>query len=52
MLFWSQAQRNCGLRSIDRIYTVRDVQASGKPSPLEPGEPLAFDFDIDAHMTR
>ena len=52
MLFWSQAQRNCGLRSINRIYTVRDVQASGKPSPLEPGEPLAFDFDIDAHMTR
>lgn len=52
MLFWSQTQRNEGLRAIDRIYTVREVAAGEAPSPLEPGDALAFDFDIDAHMRR
>ena len=52
MLFWSHAQRNRGLRSIDRIYTVREVPAGKAARALEPGAPLRFDFDIDAHMRR
>ena len=52
MLFWSQEQRNRGLRSIDRIYSVRAVPAGPRPWPLEAGEPLRFDFDIDEHMRR
>lgn len=52
MLFWSQSQRNRGLRSIDRIYSVREVSAGDSPSPLEPGPPLDFGFDIAAHMQR
>ena len=52
MLFWSQAQRNRGFRSIDRIYAVRAVFAGETPTTLEPGAPLAFGFDIDAHMHR
>jgi CubicO group peptidase (beta-lactamase class C family) len=52
MLFWTQEQRNRGLRSIDRIYSVRAVLAGPRPWPLEAGEPLGFDFDIDEHMSR
>jgi len=52
MLFWSHEQRNRGLRAIDRIYSVREVPAGLHPLPLNPGEPLRFDFDIDAHMQR
>lgn len=52
MLFWSHAQRNQGLRAIDRIYSVRAVHAGDRASPLEPGDPLDFGFDIDAHMRR
>src|SRR5688572_28794265 len=52
MLFWSQEQRQRGLRAIDRIYSVREVPAGPRPLPHEPGKPLAFDFDIEAHMRR
>lgn len=52
MLFWSQEQRQRGLRSIDRIYSVREVPAGPRPLPLHAGEPLVFDFDIDEHMRR
>ena len=52
MLFWSQAQRNRGLRMIDRIYSVREVPASQSPSNLDTGPPIDFGFDIDAHMHR
>jgi len=51
MLFWSQAQRHRGLRSIDTIYSVREVPAA-KSTALKIGEPLAFGFDIGAHMHR
>ena len=52
MLFWSHEQRNRGLRSIDRIYSVREVPAGSHPWPLGAGEPLQFDFDIEEHMRR
>jgi CubicO group peptidase (beta-lactamase class C family) len=52
MLFWSHQQRQRGLRSIDRIYSVCEVPAGPRPLPLEHGEPLVFDFDIDEHMRR
>lgn len=52
MLFWSQEQRRRGLRSIDRIYSVREVPAGPHPWPLEAGGPLEFDFDIEEHMRR
>lgn len=52
MLFWSQEQRNRGLRSIDRIYSVRQVPAGSRPWPIEAGEPLQFGFDITEHMRR
>ncbi len=52
MLFWSHDQRDCGLRAIDSIYSVRPVKAGGAPSLLADGEPLAFGIDIDAHMAR
>lgn len=52
MLFWSHDQRERGLRAIDTIYTVRTIAAGDVPSPLEQAEPLAFGFDIDAHMAR
>lgn len=52
MLFWSQEQRQRGLSSIDRIYSVREVQAGSHPWPLGAGQPLQFDFDIKEHMRR
>lgn len=52
MLFWSQAQRSRGLRSIDRIYSVREVRARTSPRSLDVGETIAFGFDIQAHMRR
>ena len=52
MLFWSQSQRNRGLRAIDRIYSVRTVEAGDCPRPLEAGRPLELGFDIAAHMQR
>lgn len=52
MLFWSVAQRDRGLRAIDRIYSVREVKAAASPHGLEEGVPLAFEFDIAAHMER
>lgn len=52
MLFWSQEQRQRGLRSIDRIYSVREVPAGPRPWPINAGEPIPFDFDIHEHMRR
>lgn len=52
MLFWTENQRERGLRAIESIYSVRNVPAGPTPSTLHPGEPLNFDFDIDAHMVR
>ena len=52
MLFWTENQRERGMRTIESIYSVRTVPAGATPSALPPGEPLNFDFDIDAHMAR
>ena len=52
MLFWSHAQRRRGLQRIDKIYSVRPVPAPSLPRQLPVGDPIAFDFDIAAHMRR
>lgn len=53
LLFWTQPQRDAAFRALDRIplmAKVNVVPASGTPSPLPPGPPLALRSDIDAFM--
>jgi CubicO group peptidase (beta-lactamase class C family) len=53
LLFWNQPQRDAAFRALDRLTVVAKshvVAASGKPSPLPPGPPLALAVDVDAFM--
>ena len=53
LLFWNQDQRDAAFRALDRLTVVaknHDVPASGQPSPLPPGPPLALSVDVDAFM--
>ena len=53
LLFWNQAQRDAAFRALDRLPVLQKshvVAASGTPSPLPPGPPLALPLDIDAYM--
>ncbi|MEG3002580.1 MAG: serine hydrolase [Comamonas sp.] len=53
LLFWSVPQRDAAFRALDRIPLLaksHGVPASGTPSPLPPGAPLALTSDVDAYM--
>ena len=53
LLFWSVPQRDAAFRALDRIPLLakaNGVPASGTPSPLPPGAPLALSSDVDAYM--
>lgn len=53
LLFWSVPQRDAAFRALDRIPLLAKanrVPASGTPSPLPLGAPLALTSDVDAYM--
>lgn len=53
LLFWSLTQRDAAFRALDRLSVLaksRVVAASGTPSPLPPGSPLALPIDVAAYM--
>ena len=53
LLFWTQPQRDAAFRALDRIPLLakaHTVPASGTPSALPPGPPLALSSDVDAYM--
>lgn len=53
VLFWKVPQRDAAFRALDRLPFLarhRVVPASGTPSPLPPGPPLALPLDVDAYM--
>lgn len=53
VLFWKESQRDAAFRALDRLPVLahhRVVAASGKPSALPPGPPLALPLDLDAYM--
>lgn len=53
MLFWSLEQRDAGFRMLDRMpffVDTRTIRSGKTVRPLEDGEPLNLDFDIDAYI--
>lgn len=53
MLFWSLEQRDAGFRMLDRMpffVDTRTIKSGKTVRPLEDGEPLNLDFDIDAYI--
>jgi CubicO group peptidase (beta-lactamase class C family) len=53
VLFWKESQRDAAFRALDRLpFLARHsvIPASGAPSPLLPGPPLALPLDVDGYM--
>ncbi len=53
VLFWSQGQRDAGFRMLDRVGFMvdsRKIETAENVRELPKGEPLEFDFDIDAYF--
>ena len=53
VLFWSQDQRDAGFRMLDRVWFMvdtRKIETADNVRELPVGEPLEFDFDIDAYF--
>ncbi|MEM1403739.1 MAG: serine hydrolase [Pseudomonadota bacterium] len=53
VLFWSQNQRDAGFRMLDRVGFMvgsRTIRSSETVRELPIGDPLEFDFDIDAYF--
>lgn len=52
-LFWSQAEREAGFRTMHEIFPVDVAAAGGQPRPLPEGEPLALEQAVlDGYMDR
>ena len=47
LLFWSDAQRDAGFRSVGTLFPHRVVRAGGTAHALPPGEPLQVSMTID-----
>lgn len=55
VLFWSQGQRDAGFRMLDRVTFMvesREIETAPNERELPIGEPLEFDFDIDAYFEQ
>lgn len=55
VLFWSQGQRDAGFRMLDRVTFMvesREIETASNVRELPIGEPLEFDFDIDAYFEQ
>ena len=53
VLFWSQDQRDAGFRMLDRVWFMvdaRKIETAENVRDLPVGDPLEFDFDIDAYF--
>lgn len=53
LLFWSVPQRDAAFRALDRLPLLaqwRDIDATGTPRPLPPGQPLALPVDVDTYV--
>lgn len=53
LLFWTVPQRDAAFRALDRISVLAKwhvIPASSAPQPLQQGEPLKLDIDLDASM--
>lgn len=53
VLFWDQGQRDAGFRMLDRVpflVKARNIDAGDDVLDLPIGDPIEFDFDIDAYF--
>ena len=50
VLFWTQDQRDNGLRALEKLATVRNIAAGGRVHAFGQGVPIKLDLDIDAYM--
>ena len=53
VLFWKQGQRDAGFRMLDRVsfmVKTRNIDAGPNVRELPAGDPLNFDYDVDAYF--